>query len=653
MVRSSYSALLLAGLLAAGTLHGQASADPDIVELQPIDARQRDGFADSVGVSDDLLVVGSPAQSAVFVFGRTNGRWNQRQRIVSPAESFDGFGTAVAVDGTRIVVGAPLDGTADGRAYVYDLDRTRSSWTLRQEITVGSPGDGSAFGSDVAVDGDIFAVSAPAAGEGSGTVYIFRPTLPDVWIVQAEVTPADVSVGAMFGTSIDLDDGTMIASAPAQDEGRGAVYVFDNSGQKWVERAKISQPGTGDPEGLGSDVDLDGETILVGAADVAKAYVFERRDGDVELLAELLPVGPEPPTSFGARVALSRVNAIVADSGVGGGTGELDVFGRSGDTFSLLSVIVPPNDVHHIGMGADLAMHDDLLGTVAPASGTPDARAFAIDLRERTNGYIALGNVRYVPAPQKRAAPGVAVTGILDLGSDAVDLSLRGTLRIGDLVVPFGTLTQSKPNKPFVFDDGTTKLSIKRPSSGSSKATFSLRHADVAGIGVDVNSPLTVSFETTALSASGSARMTDGTYKSGKRAADLDAPFFVLDKLKAKSKAIGKSSFKFSGRLAGTGEAPEAGPSVTIRFGSGYEERIAGDRFKRKKSKWTFKDNKARGVSSIVIDFAKGKVSVAAKKITLGLFAPGPVPFSVGIALEGVSREANVTAVAKGSTLSY
>jgi len=654
MRRFSKSTLVLGGLLLFGGLQGTATADPEIVELLPLSSADREDFATSVGVSGDVLVVGSPGQRAVHVFGRTNGRWAQRQRIVSTAAAFDAFGAAVAVDGTRILIGAPDDAGGDGRVYVYDLDRTRSSWTLRQELAVGEMDDGLAFGSDVAIDGDAFAISAPAQAAGAGAVYMFRPTLPDVWIMQDEVTPGDGAAGAGFGTAIDIGGGTMVAAAPAHDGGRGAVYVFDLSGQNWVERAEFSQPGAGDPERFGSDVDLDGDVILVGAVDAGKAYVFERRDGDVDLLAELAPTGPEPPQAFGACVALSGGSAVVADPGIAGGTGALTVFARSGDVFDLRTVIVPPNDLHHVEMGSDLAIDGALLGVAAPAGGSPDARVFAIDLLERTDGYLALGSIRYVQAPGKKrqASPGIAVTGTLDLGSSAVDLSLPGMLTIGDLSVPFGTLRQSKAKKPFVFDDGTTVLSIKPASSGTSKATFSLRHADVAGLGVDVDGLLTVSVVTADVSASGTARMTNGAYKSGKKAADLAAPFFVLDKLKVKLKTAGKSSFKFSGRLAGSGAAPEAGPTVTIRVGS-FEETISGDRFKRKKSKWTFKDSKAAGVSAIVLDFAKGKVTVVAKKVSVSPPAPGPTPFAVGIDVNGVAREANVTAVAKGSSLKY
>ncbi len=105
--------------------------------------------------------------------------------------------------------------------------------------------------------------------------------------------------------------------------------------------------------------------------------------------------------------------------------------------------------------------------------------------------------------------------------------------------------------------------------------------------------------------------------------------------------------------MAGSGEAPAAAPTVTIRFGDSFEETIAADRFKQKKSKWTFKDGKAQGVSSIVIDFAKGKVTVAGKRLSLLSFGTGPVPFSVGIAVNGISREANVSAIAKGTSLKY
>ena len=115
--------VLLSGLLLGSLLHGNAHGDPEITVLQPREALNQIGFAESVATSGDTLVVGAPAQSAAFVFGRLNGRWFQRQRIASPASALDRFGTSVDIDGTRILVGAPGASNGDGAAYVFDLDR--------------------------------------------------------------------------------------------------------------------------------------------------------------------------------------------------------------------------------------------------------------------------------------------------------------------------------------------------------------------------------------------------------------------------------------------------------------------------------------------------------------------------------------------------
>jgi hypothetical protein len=641
--------VLLGTLALVSSIPGTAIADPEVTPLEPLEADQRAGFGGAVAVARDTLVIGAPSVRAVFVFGRSNGRWSQRQRIANAAPGTDAFGSSVAIDGTRILIGAPAAEDGDGKVYVYDLDRTRALWTERQALTIGSSGDGHRFGERVAIDGDVFAISAP----GDGAVYMFRPTLPDVWLIQKRVVPSDPGVDMRFGAAIALDQGTLVASAPGDEGGLGAVYVFDNSGRNWVEREKLASPRAVVPQEFGSDVDLDGATILVGAASANTAFVFERREDGVELLAELAPRDTGAAVAFGAAVSLAGGTAVVADPAVAGGTGAMSVFARVGDTFRLRSTIVPPNDVQGVELGFDLAIHGDLLGTVAPQALAPDAAAFAIDLRERTEGYLAPVSAKFVSSPGKKSRPGLTVTGILDLGPDPVVLGLPGTLRFNDTTVFFGPLTQSRAKKPFVFDDGTTTLSIKPSASGSSKASFVLTHSDGAAPGVLADGPLAISIETTSFAAAGTILLVDGAYSSRKGTAGLVTPHLVLDKLKVKAKGAGKGSFKINARFPGGGETPDAAPLITVRLGEDFEETIPAERFKRKKSKWTFKDTRASGVASIVVDYAKGKVTVVAKKLSLLPFSAGPTPVAIGITVDGVSREAKVTARGKGTSLSY
>ncbi|PYE53299.1 Ig-like domain-containing protein [Deinococcus yavapaiensis] len=117
--------------------------------------------ANRIGVSGDYAVVGSPSQNgnkgAVFVYKRSGGTWSEAARLDSAASTAEGFGTAVSINGTRLVVGAPsaLNG---GVAYVYELNG--GAWTLSDTLSPGTSGN---FGLFVDVLGNRVLVGSSSA----------------------------------------------------------------------------------------------------------------------------------------------------------------------------------------------------------------------------------------------------------------------------------------------------------------------------------------------------------------------------------------------------------------------------------------------------------------------------------------------------------
>lgn len=80
--------------------------------LVPADSQIGDAFGFDVSVASGVIVIGAPESAsggAAYVFRRnSSGAWVQRQRLVSTeTEAGDAFGTAVAIDKSMIVVGAP------------------------------------------------------------------------------------------------------------------------------------------------------------------------------------------------------------------------------------------------------------------------------------------------------------------------------------------------------------------------------------------------------------------------------------------------------------------------------------------------------------------------------------------------------------------
>ena len=85
-------------------------------------------------------------------------------------EAGDEFGTAVATDGTTVVVSAlgdDTDGLDAGAASVYRrVDDVDTAWTRAAALLASDGADGYQFGSSAAVDGDLVVVGAQRADSG-------------------------------------------------------------------------------------------------------------------------------------------------------------------------------------------------------------------------------------------------------------------------------------------------------------------------------------------------------------------------------------------------------------------------------------------------------------------------------------------------------
>ncbi len=136
--------------------------------LQASDGASGDDFGASVSLSGDRLLVGAPRHTdlgalsgAAYVFRSVSGTWQEEQELLASNGSFnDRFGEAVALDGDRALVGAPRAGD-DLRGAVYAFERGRTGWSEVQTLFPAEGGALDVFGTAVALDGERALVGAP------------------------------------------------------------------------------------------------------------------------------------------------------------------------------------------------------------------------------------------------------------------------------------------------------------------------------------------------------------------------------------------------------------------------------------------------------------------------------------------------------------
>jgi len=288
----------------------------DMIQTAKLTASDKavdDYFGDSVAVSGSVVVVGAPFASpggtssagAAYVFVKPVGGWGdmtQTARLTaSDKDVCDFFGSSVAISGSVVVVGAPLNSpggtTSTGATYIFV--KPVGGWgnmTQKAKLTASDKAAGDYFGGSVAISGDVVVVGAPYADPGgtgtAGAAYVFvKPGSGWGNMTQkAKLTASDKAAGDWFGHSVAISGDVVVVGAPYADPGgtgtAGAAYVFVKPGGGWAnmtQTAKLTASDKAAGDWFGISVAISGDVVVVGAEyadpggtiDAGAAYMFE------------------------------------------------------------------------------------------------------------------------------------------------------------------------------------------------------------------------------------------------------------------------------------------------------------------------------------------------------------------------------------------
>ena len=180
-------------------------------------ASERFGYA--VALRGDTLAVGAPNQgfnggvSAAYVFRLENSRWVQRQKLTTGNGATNNlFGQAVALGDGLLAVGTLGDRTGQrynrGSVYVYGL---AGQWQFQQKINPSDTVFDDLFGSALAISGDTLAVGAQADTIGTladqGSVFVYTsPACPAITIAPDRLPNG--AVGTNYNQSLTANGGS-------------------------------------------------------------------------------------------------------------------------------------------------------------------------------------------------------------------------------------------------------------------------------------------------------------------------------------------------------------------------------------------------------------------------------------------------------------
>ncbi|HEX8558919.1 MAG TPA: Calx-beta domain-containing protein [Pyrinomonadaceae bacterium] len=340
-------------------------------------------FGFSVAVSGDTAVIGAPGQAGVsadqgrgaaYVFARAGSAWAQQQKLLaSDGAAGDAFGFSVGVSGDTAVVGARLDTVngVGGQGSAYVFSRSGTVWAEQQHLFGVEPVQrNDTFGGSVAVRGDTIAVGAPAhefqpGVANHGAVYVFTRA-GSAWTRQQKLLHQDFAPDAL-GTSVAFDGESIVAGAPSKASARGAAYVF---AREAVDPNRINGAETSQTSFFGENVDVDGDTVVVGASNdnvngtaTGAAYVFVRSGSAWAQQARLIPPDGAFGDDFGRAVAVSGDTIVVGayDHKVGAndGQGAAYVFRRTGSAWALQQKLTAADGEKFDQFGLTVAVNGD------------------------------------------------------------------------------------------------------------------------------------------------------------------------------------------------------------------------------------------------------------------------------------------------------
>ena len=331
------------------------------------DGAEDDEFGKSVATDGTRLIVGAWGDNgyrgSAYIFVKQAGEWHYEDKLM--VEDLSGgawFGAGVQIQGDRAVISAERADSAAGAVYVFE--RVAGKWTFQQRLVASNRIAGDAFGSHIALDGDRLLVGA--AGDAGYTSYsgytgyacVFEKQNGQ-WVESARLADPIGVAGDTFGYCVALEGDTAFISKPAKTTGQ--VLVFTKQGNNWALAARLAGAAYGDR--FGHSIAVDNGVLVVGSnwaySRKGKVQVFRGAGANWFQEAELMTSDGTVPDWFGSCVAIdgNRIlaSALFADDQFG----QSYIFENTGSGWNQKAILRS----HQSGLqglsGYSLALHGD------------------------------------------------------------------------------------------------------------------------------------------------------------------------------------------------------------------------------------------------------------------------------------------------------
>ncbi|MFO0829247.1 MAG: dockerin type I domain-containing protein [Phycisphaerales bacterium] len=288
---------------------------------------------------------------------------------VAGIDSADAFGTSVAIDGDVIVVGAKSDENGGSARVFRKIDgQYVPEATLKSSHTDGLD----QFGAAVDVSGDVIIVGAPndqQADGGSGSVSIFRK-INGTWTEEFyDQGPVGLPI-YQFGRAVQIVGDTAVVGH--QLRSGAALRVLERVAGTWTESVQLPAGGAGD--GFGEQVSFDGTTAASGSwvanapgnanTQTGRLDTFRKVGGVWIAEPSIFPPVLDMFTRFGTGVSVQGDRMLVGAGGEdsdGNLAGALYTYVRNGGQWVFEQKLTPPDGAPGRELGYAVALDDPWL----------------------------------------------------------------------------------------------------------------------------------------------------------------------------------------------------------------------------------------------------------------------------------------------------
>ncbi len=539
-------------------------------------------------------------------------------------------------------LGVVRDAAADGRAKSADLLTFVDASLADIDWALDASGGADARSALVS------AVSAAAIALGNGTLVLGTPkdrgtSAHTITTWSTSIGPTATAHAGIADVSYHELDSTFVPNAAAGGltiEHHRAVNVW--YGTLTVRRVDGSILSTEDF--LRSDTavasGLVGKVVYDGAADPRAKTLAPVVDGVIDDAdwAQAAPATTDARASLDAAFTAvgPRIGSLVVNAAATRGV-------RSYDFVHWSDPVGQPR-LDHVGF-ADVAYHER--NATYYTGLTFFGRPLPVDT---VVSHFLPKTVKVALNAKTPRRSTLTASGVLDTGPYPPTFGAAATLLVGDLSFA-GPRLDVQANGAYRWLDESVDFTVTPPTSGSSRATFTLKVTGDFRGKIDMDGPLELRFIQGAVDAAATVALRKGRFAFGKVRGSLTSPSLWFDVLKAKLRVGGDDRFTVRIGLGSLGATPEKAPDIQVQFGTALGRTLTGDEFTKRGDSFV-RARPAGGISRVVFDYARGTLTMSEYHTETDLIE-GAQSLLVAVSVGGETRAALVRVVRSGKAWRY